>query len=170
MGELMERILPKLKATGHRVLIFTQMTQAILIMEDYFNSYGYKYLRLDGSTKADDRGELLKQFNAKDSEYDVFVLSTRAGGLGLNLQTADTVIIFDSDWNPHQDLQAMDRAHRIGQKNEVRVLRLMTVNSVEKESWLLPGTSLIWMKRSFKLESLTRGQLGLKDNNFFSQS
>ena len=130
--ELMERILPKLKATGHRVLIFTQMTQAILIMEDYFNSYGYKYLRLDGSTKADDRGELLKQFNAKDSEYDVFVLSTRAGGLGLNLQTADTVIIFDSDWNPHQDMQAQDRAHRIGQKNEVRVLRFITSNSVEE--------------------------------------
>ena len=130
--ELMERILPKLKATGHRALIFTQMTQAILIMEDYFNAYGYKYLRLDGSTKADDRGELLKRFNAKDSEYDVFVLSTRAGGLGLNLQTADTVIIFDSDWNPHQDMQAQDRAHRIGQKNEVRVLRFITSNSVEE--------------------------------------
>ena len=132
--ELMERILPKLKATGHRALIFTQMTQAILIMEDYFNNYGYKYLRLDGSTKADDRGELLKMFNAKDSEYDVFVLSTRAGGLGLNLQTADTVIIFDSDWNPHQDMQAQDRAHRIGQKNEVRVLRFITSNSVEERS------------------------------------
>ena len=146
--ELLERILPKLKATGHRVLIFTQMTQAILIMEDYFNAYGYKYLRLDGSTKvklrhinilrnthifkADDRGELLKKFNAKGSEYDVFVLSTRAGGLGLNLQTADTVIIFDSDWNPHQDMQAQDRAHRIGQKNEVRVLRFVTSNSVEE--------------------------------------
>jgi SWI/SNF-related matrix-associated actin-dependent regulator of chromatin subfamily A protein 2/4 len=74
----------------------------------------------------------LREFNQKDSEYFIFLLSTRAGGLGLNLQTADTVIIFDSDWNPHQDLQAQDRAHRIGQKNEVRVLRLMTVNSVEE--------------------------------------
>lgn len=91
-----------------------------------------RYLRLDGTTKAEDRGDLLKKFNAKDSDYFVFLLSTRAGGLGLNLQAADTVIIFDSDWNPHQDLQAQDRAHRIGQRNEVRVLRLMTVNSVEE--------------------------------------
>lgn len=90
------------------------------------------YLRLDGTTKAEDRGDLLKKFNAKDADYFVFLLSTRAGGLGLNLQAADTVIIFDSDWNPHQDLQAQDRAHRIGQRNEVRVLRLMTVNSVEE--------------------------------------
>ena len=92
----------------------------------------YKYLRLDGSTRADDRGEMLKKFNAPNSEYFIFILSTRAGGLGLNLQTADTVVIFDSDWNPHQDLQAQDRAHRIGQKNEVRVLRLLTVNTVEE--------------------------------------
>merc|ERR1719411_1403756 len=83
-------------------------------------------------TKADERGDMLKEFNGKGSEYFIFILSTRAGGLGLNLQTADTVIIFDSDWNPHQDLQAQDRAHRIGQKNEVRVLRLMVVNSVEE--------------------------------------
>lgn len=87
---------------------------------------------MDGTTKAEDRGDLLKKFNAKDSDYFVFLLSTRAGGLGLNLQAADTVVIFDSDWNPHQDLQAQDRAHRIGQRNEVRVLRLMTVNSVEE--------------------------------------
>ena len=74
----------------------------------------------------------LRIFNSPNSEYFIFLLSTRAGGLGLNLQTADTVIIFDSDWNPHQDLQAQDRAHRIGEKNEVRVLRLMMVNSVEE--------------------------------------
>merc|ERR1712088_923976 len=102
------------------------------ILEDYLNWRGYKYLRLDGTTKSDDRGDMLADFNQKDSDYFIFILSTRAGGLGLNLQTADTVIIFDSDWNPHQDLQAQDRAHRIGQKNEVRVLRLMTVNSVEE--------------------------------------
>jgi len=115
-------------------------------------------LRLDGGTKSEDRGDLLKKFNDPKSEYFIFILSTRAGGLGLNLQTADTVVIFDSDWNPHQvcwhiqlylssfdlnlignffdfdlkDLQAQDRAHRIGQRNEVRVLRLMTVNSVEE--------------------------------------
>ncbi|XP_072385053.1 ATP-dependent helicase brm-like isoform X2 [Diabrotica undecimpunctata] len=130
--ELLDRILPKLKATNHRVLLFCQMTQLMTIMEDYLSYRGFGYLRLDGTTKAEDRGDLLKKFNDKQSEYFIFLLSTRAGGLGLNLQTADTVIIFDSDWNPHQDLQAQDRAHRIGQQNEVRVLRLMTVNSVEE--------------------------------------
>merc|ERR1719412_2107426 len=116
----------------HRVLMFCQMTQCMTIIEDYFNFKKYKFLRLDGMTKSDERADMLKIFNEKDSEYFIFLLSTRAGGLGLNLQTADTVIIFDSDWNPHQDLQAQDRAHRIGQTNEVRVLRLMTVNSVEE--------------------------------------
>ncbi|XP_044262414.1 ATP-dependent helicase brm isoform X2 [Tribolium madens] len=130
--ELLDRILPKLKVTGHRVLLFCQMTQLMTIMEDYLSWRGFGYLRLDGTTKAEDRGDLLKKFNAKNSDYFLFLLSTRAGGLGLNLQSADTVIIFDSDWNPHQDLQAQDRAHRIGQQNEVRVLRLMTVNSVEE--------------------------------------
>ncbi|KAH8702492.1 putative RSC complex subunit [Talaromyces proteolyticus] len=131
--ELLDRVLPKFKATGHRVLLFFQMTQIMNIMEDFLRLKGLKYLRLDGSTKSDDRSELLKLFNDPNSDYFCFLLSTRAGGLGLNLQTADTVIIYDSDWNPHQDLQAQDRAHRIGQKNEVRILRLITSNSVEEK-------------------------------------
>jgi SWI/SNF-related matrix-associated actin-dependent regulator of chromatin subfamily A protein 2/4 len=130
--ELLDRILPKLKKTGHRVLMFCQMTQCMTIIEDYFNFKDFKFLRLDGMTKADERADMLKEFNSKGSDCFIFLLSTRAGGLGLNLQTADTVVIFDSDWNPHQDLQAQDRAHRIGQTNEVRVLRLMTLNSVEE--------------------------------------
>lgn len=130
--ELLERVLPKLKATGHRCLIFFQMTQIMDIMEDFLRYINIKYLRLDGHTKSDERSMLLKLFNDPASEYFCFILSTRAGGLGLNLQTADTVIIFDTDWNPHQDLQAQDRAHRIGQKNEVRILRLITENSVEE--------------------------------------
>ncbi|KAL1923704.1 uncharacterized protein VTP21DRAFT_8684 [Calcarisporiella thermophila] len=130
--ELLDRILPKLKITGHRVLIFFQMTQIMNIMEDYLNWKGMRYLRLDGSTKAEDRSSLLKLFNDPGSDYFVFLLSTRAGGLGLNLQTADTVVIFDSDWNPHQDLQAQDRAHRIGQTKEVRIFRLITEKSVEE--------------------------------------
>jgi len=130
--ELLDRIFPKIKRSGHRVLLFCQMTQLMTILEDYLAWRGYKYLRLDGTTKSDDRGDMLTKFNDKESDIFIFILSTRAGGLGLNLQTADTVIIFDSDWNPHQDLQAQDRAHRIGQTNEVRVLRLMTVNSVEE--------------------------------------
>lgn len=131
--ELLDRVLPKFQVTGHRVLMFFQMTQIMNIMEDFLRLRGVLYLRLDGSTKADDRSELLKQFNAPNSPYFCFLLSTRAGGLGLNLQTADTVIIYDSDWNPHQDLQAQDRAHRIGQKNEVRILRLISSNSVEEK-------------------------------------
>lgn len=130
--ELLERVLPKLKATGHRALIFFQMTQIMDIMEDFLRLMDIKYLRLDGHTKSDERSELLRLFNAPNSEFFCFILSTRAGGLGLNLQTADTVIIFDTDWNPHQDLQAQDRAHRIGQKNEVRILRLITEHSVEE--------------------------------------
>jgi SNF2 family DNA or RNA helicase len=109
--ELLDRIFPKLKATGHRVLLFSQMTALLSVLEDYFRLRDYQYLRLDGSTKADERGDLLKLFNAPDSPYFVFILSTRAGGLGLNLQTADTVIIFDSDWNPHADLQAQVRSY-----------------------------------------------------------
>lgn len=130
--ELLDRILPKLRKTGHRILLFCQMTTLMTIMEDYLGYRGHPYLRLDGTTKAEDRGHLLELFNDPDSPYFLFLLSTRAGGLGLNLQAADTVVIFDSDWNPHQDLQAQDRAHRIGQQNEVRVLRLVTVNSVEE--------------------------------------
>ncbi|KAM8885280.1 putative global transcription activator SNF2L2 isoform 2-T4 [Spinachia spinachia] len=131
--ELLDRILPKLQATNHRVLLFCQMTTLMTIMEDYFGYRNFQYLRLDGTTKSDDRAMLLKKFNEEGSQYFIFLLSTRAGGLGLNLQAADTVVIFDSDWNPHQDLQAQDRAHRIGQQNEVRVLRLCTVNSVEEK-------------------------------------
>ena len=130
--ELLDRVLPKFKASGHRVLMFFQMTQVMDIMEDFLRMKDLKYMRLDGSTKTEERTEMLNAFNAPDSDYFCFLLSTRAGGLGLNLQTADTVIIFDTDWNPHQDLQAQDRAHRIGQKNEVRILRLITTDSVEE--------------------------------------
>lgn len=130
--ELLDRVIPKFQATNHRILMFFQMTQIMDIMEDFLRMRGVQYLRLDGGTKADERTDLLLKFNAPDSPYFAFLLSTRAGGLGLNLQTADTVIIYDTDWNPHQDLQAQDRAHRIGQTKEVRILRLITENSVEE--------------------------------------
>jgi SNF2 family DNA or RNA helicase len=131
--ELLDRLLPKLERAGHRVLLFSQMTRLMDILEVYLQLYGYKYLRLDGSTKTEERGQMLEKFNAPDSPYFIFLLSTRAGGLGLNLQTADTVIIFDSDWNPQMDQQAEDRAHRIGQKKEVRVFVLVSVGSIEEE-------------------------------------
>ena len=130
--ELLHRILPKLQKLGHRVLIFSQMVKLMDLLQDHLTMCGFKHLRLDGHTKGDDRGALLHQFN-NDFSYFVFLLSTRAGGQGLNLQTADTVIIFDSDWNPQMDLQAMARAHRIGQKMEVRVLRLITASPIEEK-------------------------------------
>lgn len=129
--ELLSHVLKKLQRTGHRVLMFSQMTSALDFLETFMMQIGIKYMRLDGTTKADDRQALLEDFNKPDSPYFCFLLSTRAGGLGLNLQTADTVIIFDSDWNPMMDLQAQDRAHRIGQTKEVRVLRLICSGTIE---------------------------------------
>jgi len=151
--ELLDRILPKFKASGHRVLLFFQMTQIMNIMEDFLRLRGMNYLRLDGATKSDERSDLLKKFNAPDSPYFCFLLSTRAGGLGLNLQTADTVIIYDSDWNPFQDLQAQDRAHRIGQKNEVRILRLILPIRSKRRFLNAPDSSLTWIPRSSRQES-----------------
>eukprot|EP01114_Cavostelium_apophysatum_P002760 TRINITY_DN1244_c0_g1_i1.p1 TRINITY_DN1244_c0_g1~~TRINITY_DN1244_c0_g1_i1.p1 ORF type:complete len:1348 (-),score=431.50 TRINITY_DN1244_c0_g1_i1:91-4134(-) len=141
--DLIDRILPKLRKAGHRILIFNQMTNVMSIMEDYFQLKGWEYLRLDGSTKSEDRPHLVKLWNAPDTPHWLFILSTKAGGLGLNLQTADTVIIFDTDWNPQADLQAQARAHRIGSTKEVRVFRLVSHNSVEER---------ILEKATFKLD------------------
>ncbi|KAF2074803.1 hypothetical protein CYY_003906 [Polysphondylium violaceum] len=131
--DTMDQILMKMRASGHRVLIFTQMTEVINLMEEYFSLKEWDYLRLDGSTKPDERSHLVVEWNRPDSPHWIFVLSTHAGGLGMNLQTADTVIIFDSDWNPQMDLQAQDRCHRIGQTNSVSVFRLISANSIEEQ-------------------------------------
>eukprot|EP01038_Epipyxis_sp_PR26KG_P004082 gene4082-5828_t len=130
--ELLDRMLPKLQAAGHRVLIFSQMVELMNFLEQFFYLRGFTFLRLDGNTTSEEREKRMYAFNDPDSPYFVFLLSTRAGGLGLNLATADTVIIFDSDWNPMMDSQAQDRAHRIGQKNEVRVFRLLTNSPIEE--------------------------------------
>lgn len=130
---LLDKLLPKLKAQGSRVLIFSQMTRMLDILEDYLRYHNYKYCRIDGSTSGEDRDVQMDAFNRPKSDKFVFILSTRAGGLGINLQTADTVILYDSDWNPQVDLQAMDRAHRIGQTKEVRVFRFVTEGSVEEK-------------------------------------
>ncbi|KAH9387451.1 ATP-dependent helicase STH1/SNF2 [Nematocida major] len=130
--ELLRRMVYKLRATNHKILVFFQMTQIMTIMEDMLVMEGVKYLRLDGAVKSEERAALIATFNDPASECAVFLLSTRAGGLGLNLQIADTVVIFDSDWNPHADQQAQDRAHRIGQTKEVRIFRLVTAETVEE--------------------------------------
>uniref|UniRef100_A0A2N9GWX1 Chromatin-remodeling complex ATPase n=2 Tax=Fagaceae TaxID=3503 RepID=A0A2N9GWX1_FAGSY len=120
---LLDKLLPKLKERDSRVLIFSQMTRLLDILEDYLMYRGYLYCRIDGNTGGEDRDASIDSFNKPGSEKFVFLLSTRAGGLGINLATADVVILYDSDWNPQVDLQAQDRAHRIGQKKEVQVFR-----------------------------------------------
>ncbi|KAF4045225.1 SLIDE domain-containing protein [Phytophthora infestans] len=130
---LLHKLLPKLQAQGSRVLIFCQMTSMMDILEDYMRYFSHDYCRLDGSTKGEDRDNMMEEFNEPGSSKFCFLLSTRAGGLGINLATADIVILFDSDWNPQVDLQAMDRAHRIGQTKIVRVFRFITDGTVEEK-------------------------------------
>ena len=130
---LLDKLLLRLKELGHRVLLFTQMTRILDILEDYLVMRGFKYCRIDGNTSYEDREERINSYNAPESEKFLFLLSTRAGGLGINLQTADTVVLYDSDWNPQADLQAQDRAHRIGQKREVQVFRLVTEHTIEEK-------------------------------------
>ncbi|KAL9668942.1 hypothetical protein QQ045_006483 [Rhodiola kirilowii] len=130
---LLDKLLPKLKERDSRVLIFSQMTRLLDILEDYLMYKGYLYCRIDGNTGGDDRDASIEAFNKPGSEKFVFLLSTRAGGLGINLATADVVILYDSDWNPQVDLQAQDRAHRIGQKKEVQVFRFCTEYTIEEK-------------------------------------
>ncbi|CAD5214812.1 unnamed protein product [Bursaphelenchus okinawaensis] len=129
---LMQKMLQKLKQGGHRVLIFSQMTRMLDILEDLCEVEGYKYERIDGGITGQLRQDAIDRFNAPNAQQFIFLLSTRAGGLGINLATADTVIIYDSDWNPHNDIQAFSRAHRIGQQNKVMIYRFVTRNSVEE--------------------------------------
>jgi chromodomain-helicase-DNA-binding protein 1 len=130
---LLDQLLTKLKRDGHRVLIFSQMVKMLDILGDYMEYRGHAYQRLDGTIAAGPRRIAIDHFNAPDSSDFCFLLSTRAGGLGINLMTADTVIIFDSDWNPQADLQAMARAHRIGQVKPVSVYRLVSKETIEEE-------------------------------------
>ncbi|PRW58677.1 chromatin structure-remodeling complex SYD-like isoform X1 [Chlorella sorokiniana] len=130
--ELLDRCLVKLRAGGHKVLLFCTMTRALDVVEDYLAWRGFPALRLDGNTGAGERGDLVRRFNDPDGGAFVFLLSIRAGGVGLNLQGADTVVMFDTDWNPQMDLQAQARAHRMGQTKEVLVLRFVTAGTVEE--------------------------------------
>ncbi|KAK3694563.1 CHD1-like protein [Podospora appendiculata] len=130
---LLDQLLAKLKKDGHRVLIFSQMVKMLDILGDYLRIRGYQFQRLDGTIPSGPRRMAIDHFNADESDDFCFLLSTRAGGLGINLMTADTVIIYDSDWNPQADLQAMARAHRIGQKKPVSVYRLVAKQTIEEE-------------------------------------
>ncbi|KAI1091871.1 PHD/FYVE-zinc-finger like domain-containing protein [Rostrohypoxylon terebratum] len=129
---LLELMLPKLKERGHRVLIFSQFLRCLDILEDFLRELGLQYGRIDGKLSALKKQKQIDAFNAPDSPMFAMLLSTRAGGVGINLATADTVIIYDPDWNPHQDIQAISRAHRIGQKEKVLCFQLTTKNTIEE--------------------------------------
>ena len=130
---LLDRLLPELLQKGHKVLIFSQFKTQLDLLESYCSVLReWPVCRIDGSVAQSDRQEQILSFNEPNSDVNIFLLSTRAGGQGINLAAADTVILFDSDWNPQQDLQAQDRAHRIGQTKPVIVYRLATKGTVEQ--------------------------------------
>lgn len=128
---ILDRMLPEMKKRGHKILIFSQMTLMLDILIDYCYFRKFKFCRLDGSMSYTEREENMRNFNT-DPDVFIFLVSTRAGGLGINLTAADTVIIYDSDWNPQADLQAQDRCHRIGQTRPVVVYRLVTANTIDQ--------------------------------------
>ena len=158
--KVLDQMLKELLQRGHKTLLFSQMTRMLDILGDYLNVRGFEFSRLDGSMSMMDRQENIDRFN-NDPNVSVFLLSTRAGGLGINLTAADTVIIYDSDWNPQQDLQAQDRAHRIGQTKPVMIYRLVTANTidekiVERAAAKRRLEKLIIHKNKFKSQDLTK--------------
>ncbi|KAM4728449.1 chromodomain-helicase-DNA-binding protein 8 isoform 2-T2 [Anableps anableps] len=156
---LLDKLLPRLKAGGHKVLIFSQMVRCLDILEDYLINKRYLYERIDGRVRGNLRQAAIDRFSKPDSDRFVFLLCTRAGGLGINLTAADTCVIFDSDWNPQNDLQAQARCHRIGQSKAVKVYRLITRNSYERE--MLDKASLKLGLDRAVLQSMS----GNKDSN-----
>lgn len=160
---LLAKMLKLLKEQGHRVLIFSQMTKMLDILEDFLEGEGYKYERIDGGITGTIRQEAIDRFNAPGAPQFVFLLSTRAGGLGINLATADTVIIYDSDWNPHNDIQAFSRAHRIGQANKVMIYRFVTRNSVEER------VTQVAKRKMMLTHLVVRPGMGGKGANFTKQ-
>ncbi len=131
--QILDKLLKKYQKEGSRVLIFSQMSRLLDILEDYCYLRDFEYCRIDGSTAHEDRINAIDEYNKPDSSKFIFLLTTRAGGLGINLTSANIVILYDSDWNPQADLQAMDRAHRIGQKKQVEVYRFVTENAIEEK-------------------------------------
>lgn len=140
---MVDKLLQKLLGEGHKVLFFSQFTIFLDLMEEYCEFRSIRYCRLDGSTELEEREQLMDDFNNTD-KYQLFMLSTKAGGLGVNLVGADRVIIYDIDWNPQNDIQAMDRAYRIGQKKPVHVFKLITEFTIEERISDLQKYKLIW--------------------------
>ncbi|KAI4337260.1 hypothetical protein L6164_015699 [Bauhinia variegata] len=156
--QLLDKMMVKLKEQGHRVLIYSQFQHMLDLLEDYCTYKNWHYERIDGKVGGAERQVRIDRFNAKNSSRFCFLLSTRAGGLGINLATADTVIIYDSDWNPHADLQAMARAHRLGQTNKVMIFRLVTRGTIEERMMQMT-------KKKMVLEHLVVGRLKAQNIN-----
>ncbi|GKV03180.1 hypothetical protein SLEP1_g15531 [Rubroshorea leprosula] len=156
--QLLDKMMVKLKEQGHRVLIYSQFQHMLDLLEDYCSYKNWQYERIDGKVGGAERQIRIDRFNAKNSSRFCFLLSTRAGGLGINLATADTVIIYDSDWNPHADLQAMARAHRLGQTNKVMIYRLITRGTIEERMMQMT-------KKKMVLEHLVVGRLKAQNIN-----
>ncbi|XP_019438781.1 PREDICTED: CHD3-type chromatin-remodeling factor PICKLE-like [Lupinus angustifolius] len=156
--QLLDKIMVKLKEQGHRVLIYSQFQHMLDLLEDYCSYKTWHYERIDGKVGGAERQIRIDRFNAKNSTRFCFLLSTRAGGIGINLATADTVIIYDSDWNPHADLQAMARAHRLGQTNKVMIFRLITRGTIEERMMQLT-------KKKMVLEHVVVGRLKAQNIN-----
>ncbi|KAL8063013.1 hypothetical protein ABFX02_01G000800 [Erythranthe guttata] len=156
--QLLDKMMLKLKEQGHRVLIYSQFQHMLDLLEDYCNYRKWLYERIDGKVGGAERQIRIDRFNAKNSSRFCFLLSTRAGGLGINLATADTVIIYDSDWNPHADLQAMARAHRLGQTNKVMIYRLIARGTIEERMMQMT-------KKKMVLEHLVVGRLKAQNIN-----
>eukprot|EP01138_Halocafeteria_seosinensis_P011724 gb/GECG01011981.1/.p1 GENE.gb/GECG01011981.1/~~gb/GECG01011981.1/.p1 ORF type:complete len:2995 (+),score=398.94 gb/GECG01011981.1/:1-8985(+) len=164
---LLDKLLPRFKKEGHRVLIFSQMVRMLDILQDYCTARKFGFERLDGRVRGPDRQKAIDRFSDPDADVFVMLLSTRAGGLGINLTAADTVIIFDSDWNPQNDLQAQARAHRIGQKSSVKIYRLITRKTYEQHMFhqasLKLGLDQAVIGGMREGSSSKQGQLGTKD-------
>ncbi|CAA0841965.1 CHD3-type chromatin-remodeling factor PICKLE [Striga hermonthica] len=156
--QLLDKMMVKLKEQGHRVLLYSQFQHMLDILEDYCDYRKWQYERIDGKVSGAERQIRIDRFNAKNSSRFCFLLSTRAGGIGINLATADTVIIYDSDWNPHADLQAMARAHRLGQTNKVMIYRLITRGTIEERMMQMT-------KKKMVLEHLVVGKLKTQNIN-----
>ncbi|XVF89383.1 hypothetical protein PTKIN_Ptkin19aG0125900 [Pterospermum kingtungense] len=156
--QLLDKMMVRLKEQGHRVLLYSQFQHMLDLLEDYCTYKNWLYERIDGKVGGAERQIRIDRFNAKNSSRFCFLLSTRAGGLGINLATADTVIIYDSDWNPHADLQAMARAHRLGQTNKVMIYRLITRGSIEERMMQMT-------KKKMVLEHLVVGRLKAQNIN-----
>lgn len=144
---MVDKLLKRLKERGSRVLIFTQMTRVLDILEDFMVMRGYKYCRIDGNTTFEDRESQIDEFNSPGSEKFCFILSTRAGGLGINLQTADTCILYDSDWNPQQDLQAQDRCKFL-HPTTFTFFKCFHSNSSNRLDALVHSQAIVWVKRN----------------------